>query len=160
MKSDLGIKALVAAVLAVVLVGGCSTFASGPSVTYSFDPRFGFAELKTYRWAVAQPVYGGDPLLEANVRFLADRVLEARGLRSTADRVDFTMSVGYEFSSKRNELRSLTLNLVRADNNALVWRGMATGAIRTDAASGDLRTVVEGMFVNFPPGAASAPGGG
>ena len=160
MKTGPGYRALVAAVLAIVLVGGCSTYATGPSVTYTFDPRFGFAGLKTYRWAAARPVYGSDPLLEANVRFLADGVLETRGLRSSADKVDFTMSVDYEVSSYRNELRTLTLNLARADNNALVWRGMATGAIKTDAASGELKGVVEGMLANFPPGAASAPGGG
>jgi len=70
------------------------------------------------------------------------------------------VSVGYEFSSYRNELRTLTLNLARADNNELVWRGMAAGAIKTDASSGDLKNVVEGMLANFPPGAATAASGG
>lgn len=160
MKSSLGIRALLAAVLAVVLVAGCSTYAIGPSVTYTFDPRFSFTELKAYRWVDARPVYGGDPLLEANVRFLADRMLAAKGLKSPADKVDFVMSMGYEFSSYRNELRTLTLNLARADSNEPVWRGMAAGAIKTDASSGDLKSVVEGMLANFPPGAATAAGGG
>jgi hypothetical protein len=160
MKTGPGFRVLVAAVLAAVLVGGCSTYAIGPSVTYTFDPRFSFNELKTYRWVDAKPVYGGDPLLEANVRFLADRVLAARGLKSAADKVDFVVSVGYEFSSYRNELRTLTLNLARADSNELVWRGMAAGAIKTDASSGDLKNVVEGMLANFPPGAATAASGG
>jgi hypothetical protein len=81
-------------------------------------------------------------------------------LKSAADKVDFVVSVGYEFSSYRNELRTLTLNLARADNNELVWRGMAAGAIKTDASSGDLKNVVEGMLANFPPGAATAASGG
>ncbi len=49
------------------------------------------------------------------------------------------------------ELRMLTLNISRADTNDLVWRGTATGSMRTDAASGELKKAVEGILINFPP---------
>jgi hypothetical protein len=45
----------------------------------------------------------------------------------------------------------MTLYVSRADNNELVWRGVATGAIKTDASSGELKNAVEGVLANFPP---------
>ena len=55
--------ASVAAALAVVFFGGCSTATTGSSVKYSFDPQFGFPDAKTYRWAESATAYGWDPLL-------------------------------------------------------------------------------------------------
>ena len=49
------------------------------------------------------------------------------------------------------QLRMLTLNIARADNRETVWRGTATGGIKTDAASKDLVEIVEGILSNFPP---------
>jgi hypothetical protein len=49
------------------------------------------------------------------------------------------------------ELRGLTLSVSRADNSGVIWRGAATGVIRTDASSGDLKNAVEGILSNFPP---------
>jgi hypothetical protein len=153
MKTGLRFRALVAAVLAVVFVGGCATPPlGGSSVTYSYEPQFSFAELKTYRWAEAKPQYWSwrDPLLESNVRFLADRVLQTKGFASKTDQADFIVSMRYE-GDNVYELRALTLYVSRADNNELVWRGAARGAMKTDASSGDLKNAVEGILVNFPP---------
>jgi hypothetical protein len=147
MKTGLCLRTLVAAVLAVVFVGGCAT---GSSVRYSYEPRFSFAELKTYRWAEAKPQYSGDQLLESNVRFVADRVLQSKGFASKTDNADFIVSMRSE-GSYTYELRVLTLYVSRADNNELVWRGAASGAIKTDASSGDLKNAVEGILANFPP---------
>jgi Domain of unknown function (DUF4136) len=142
-----GFRTLVAAVLAVAFVGGCAT---PSSVTYSYEPRFSFADFKTYRWTEAKPQYWRDPLLESNVRFQADRVLQTKGFASTMDKADFVVSMRYE-GSHVYELRTLTLYVYRADNNGLVWRGVAMGAIKTDASSGDLKNAVEGILANFPP---------
>jgi hypothetical protein len=150
MKTGLRFSALVAAALAVVFVGGCAAPLVGTSVRYSYEPRYSFAALKTYRWAEAKPQYGKDPLLESNVRFLADGVLQAKGFASRTDQADFIVSTRYE-GSYTYELSSLTLYVSRADNNELVWRGVATGAIKTDASSGDLKNAVEGVLANFPP---------
>jgi hypothetical protein len=147
MKTGLCLRALVAAVLAVAFVGGCAT---GSSVRYAYEPRFSFAELKTYRWAEAKPQYSGDQLLESNVRFVADRVLQTKGFASKTDNADFIVAMRSE-GSYVYELRALTLYVSRADNNELVWRGVATGAIKTDASSGDLKNAVEGILANFPP---------
>ncbi|HEY8249530.1 MAG TPA: DUF4136 domain-containing protein [Burkholderiales bacterium] len=150
MKTGLRFKAWVAAVLAVVFVGGCANSLGGSSFAYSYEPQFSFAELKTYRWTEARPHYWGDPLLESNVRFLADRVLQTKGFVSSADKSDFIVSMRYE-GSYVYELRGLTLSVSRADNSGVIWRGAATGVIRTDASSGDLKNAVEGILSNFPP---------
>jgi Domain of unknown function (DUF4136) len=150
MKTGLRFRVVVLAILAVGFVGGCTTSVLSPSVTYSYEPRFSFAELKTYQWAEGKGAYWADPLLEANVRFLADRALQAKGFSLKADKADLLFGIRYEGGSA-NELRVLSINVYRADKNELVWRGTAMGAIRTDAASGDLRNAVEGMLLNFPP---------
>jgi len=150
MKTDLRLKALVAAVLAVVFVGGCANSLGGSSVAYSYEPLFSFAELKTYRWTETRSPYWGDPLLESNVRFLADRVLQTKGFASSTDKPDFIVSMRHE-GSYFYELRGLTLYVSRADNSGVIWRGVATGVIRTDASSGDLKNAVEGILGNFPP---------
>jgi len=69
-------------------------------------------------------------LLESNLRFLADRELEAQGLTSKTDKAHLLVSKGYEFDFCRYgcELLALTLYVSLADNNERVWRGMAKGA--------------------------------
>ena len=116
-KTGLRFKALVAAVLTVVLVGGCGT-----SLKYSYEPLFSFAELKTYRWTEARRQYWGDSLLESNVRFQVDRVLQTKGFASSTDKPDFIVSIRYE-GSDVYELRALTLSVSRADNSPAIWRG-------------------------------------
>ncbi len=159
MGTHLRFSVLTAVLLALVGLAGCTTAMKGMNVTYSFEPRANFAEFKTYQWAGSRQTYRQDPLLDANVRFLADRQLEAKGLTLKADKADLLVWTGNELDSTAyiygygygNELRVLTLNISRADNNQLIWRGLATGSIRTDAASGDLKNAVEGMLANFPP---------
>jgi uncharacterized protein DUF4136 len=145
-------RAVTAAVLASVVFGGCSTTSTS---TYSYEPRANFKEFKTYQWAEPRQTFGQDSLTEANVRFVADRELAAKGLALNADKADLLIGLGGEFGysyySFPYELRRLTLNVSRVDNKQLVWRGTATGPIRTDAASGDLKKAVEEMLANFPP---------
>jgi hypothetical protein len=137
-----------AVILSVMIMGGCGT-----AIKYSFDARTSFPELRTYQWSKATVLYRQDPLLETNVQFLTDRDLERKGLTKKPDKADLLISIGYEFdyNSYSYQLRMLTLNISRADNNELVWRGTASGDIRTDAESGELRKAVEGILANFPP---------
>jgi hypothetical protein len=139
---------LAAVILAVMIMGGCGT-----AIKYSYDARTNFPELKTYQWAKSYNIYRQDPLLETNVQFLTDRHLESKGLTKKADKADLLVWMGYEYdyNSYSYELRMLTLNISRADNNEPVWRGTAAGGMRTDAASGELKKAVEGIMANFPP---------
>jgi hypothetical protein len=134
--------------LAVLVMGGCGT-----AIKYSYDDRTKFPEFKSYQWIKAYGIYRQDPLLEANVQSLADKNLAAMGMTQKPDKADLLISMGYEFDygSYSYQLQMLTLNISRADTNELVWRGTATGTIKTDAASGDLKKAVERIMANFPP---------
>jgi hypothetical protein len=146
MNAGFRFMASMAVVFAVMVFGGCA----GSSVKYSYDPQFSFQGAKTYRWAESASPYGWDPLLEANVRFLSDRLLEAKGLTRT-DQPALRVSIRYESSGYSYELRALSLNVFRADTNQLVWRGVATGTIRSDATYGDLSAALQDILRSFPP---------
>ena len=149
MNTGLRFMAAMAAVLAALFIGGCSTPMGGSSVRYSYDPVFGFPGAKTYRWAESGSPYGWDPLMEANVRFLSDRLLAGKGLTKT-DQAALSISIRYESSGYSYELRALSLNVYRADTNQMVWRGLATGTIRTDAASVICRLRFRASWPTFP----------
>jgi Domain of unknown function (DUF4136) len=146
MNTGFRFMASMAIVFAVMVFGGCA----GSSVKYSYDPQFDFQGAKTYRWAESGLPYGWDPLLEANVRFLSDRLLEAKGFTRTEQPV-LRVSIRYESSGSSHELRALSLYVFRSDTNQLVWRGVATRTIRWDAASSDLPAAVQDILGSFPP---------
>jgi Domain of unknown function (DUF4136) len=163
MKTGFRFSLVVPAILTFMIIGGCCTPIRDTVSTYSYGVSF--PELKTYQWAKTTVAYRQDSLLEGNVRFLADRALEAKGLTSKTDKPDLLIGIsysleypsygyGYGFGCGYGygyELRRLTLNISRAHDNELIWRGMATWNIRTDATSDDLRQAVEKILVNFPP---------
>ena len=159
MRLSLPYRAVTTILLCVAVAGGCSSTGTGTSVTYSYDPRFSFPDAKTYAWLSSRSAYGGYALVDANVRFLADRDLQGKGLSTTADNPALRAWVGYEpdyysgYSGTGSgyELRVLTINVARAQDNVLVWQGRALGKFRTDAASDDLKKIVDAMLANFPP---------
>jgi len=152
-------SAMAASWALIAALGGCSLIYgdSSSSVTYSYDPAFSFANSKSYAWLKSAPVYGQNALVEANVRYLTDRDFQAKGLSLTADKPALVAWVSYDsdyhgvYSSTPYDLRTLTLNLARAEDRALVWQGRARGPIRADADSGDLKEVVDQMLARFPP---------
>jgi hypothetical protein len=77
--------------------------------------------------------------------------LETKGLTSKTDTPALRFAIRYESSGYSHELRMLSVDVSRADTNALVWRGVATGTIRSDAASTDLSNAVQAILANFPP---------
>jgi hypothetical protein len=131
-RTDFRFSAVVALTLAIATLGGCSTPTKGTEIPYSYEPRVRFPELKTYRWVSARQPYRQGPLLEANVRFLADRDLEAKGLTSKAEKAALLIWMVYEFDSYSYgfDLRTLTLNISRADNSELVCAGWPRGVSR------------------------------
>jgi hypothetical protein len=161
MTSGVRYSAVTGILLVVAVANGCSN-TPATSITYSYDPTFSFPDSKTYAWVKPKSTYGSNALVEANVRFLTDRDFERRGLRLTADKPALLAWIGYEpgyyygyyydyYSSSAYDLRLLTLNVARAEDNQLVWQGRALGNIKTDASSGELKKAVEGMLANFPP---------
>lgn len=139
--------AVLAVVLAAAIAGG-----SAASIKYSYDARAAFPAVKTYRWGFSQGGARPDHILEVNVQHYADLSLGSKGLTRKDDQADVVvwMSYGDEYG-KDFEIRVLTLNIARADNGEPLWRGTASGRIRTDAGSKELEDVVKGILSSFPP---------
>jgi hypothetical protein len=114
-----------------------------------------FRPLRSYAWTPGSPIYSQNNLIEANVQFLADPLLEKKGFKKTTATPDLLISVRLENypvgTSESYELRMLGLNVYGADGQTLIWRGTASGSISTDAASSDLKNAVQGILAAFPP---------
>ena len=145
-KTECRYRWIVAVLLTFLLLGGC-----GKAIKYSYVTKASFREIKSYQWAKAYSLYLQDPLLEANTQFLVDRDLEQKGLVKKTEHADLLIWIGYEYDYNSYQLRTLNLNISKADNNELVWRGTAVWDIRTDNPSGELKKVVERILANFPP---------
>jgi Domain of unknown function (DUF4136) len=140
----------VVASLTILVGGGCAT-----TINHSYDPSTNFGPLKSYVWAAGSVAYSQNSLVEANVQFLADPLLEQKGFSRATATPDFVISVRLENypvgSSEGYELGMLGLNVYRPDGRTLIWRGTASGSISTDAASADLRNAVQAILAAFPP---------
>ena len=151
LKSIARFGSIIAVLLAAgVLLAGCAT-----TFNHSFDPAASYTGLKSYGWAAGVTGLTQD-LVVKNVQYHADQVLEKKGFRKTAENPDVLVTIGYENEIGVNQygyqLRMLTLAIQKADGKQAIWRGTATGSISTDAASGDLKSAVEGILKSFPPG--------
>jgi hypothetical protein len=147
-KSATWLVVAVAVPLAILTAGGCAT-----TINHTYDPSTNFGPLRSYVWTPGSPIYSQNSLIEANVQFLADPLLEKKGFKRTPDLVISVRLENYPVgTSESYELQMVGLNVYRADGQTLIWRGTASGSISTDAASSDLRNAVEGILATFPPG--------
>ena len=92
-------------------------------------------EVGSYAWVKSRP-YGHNALVEANVRFLADRDFQAKGLSLMADKPALLAWVGYEpdsyYYGGGSDLRVLDAKpRARRRQGAGLAGGRARGAIRT-----------------------------
>jgi hypothetical protein len=135
---------------ASVILAGCAA-----GINYTYDPTASFTGLKTYNWTTAGTMGQTSDLVVKNVQYQADQVLEKKGLRKAAENPDMLISASYENEIGINQygyqLRMLTLGIQKADGKQMIWRGTAAGTINADAASGDLKSAVEGILKGFPP---------
>jgi hypothetical protein len=141
--------AFMVTVLLLLITAGCAT-----GIKYSYDTKTDFSERKTYSWGQSWADSRQDPLVEANVRALADQFLAQKGFTGTSDKHTIMISMSYEFdniSKYSYQLRMLTLNIYKLEPKELVWRGTAYGCIHTDADSSGLKETVQGILSNFPP---------
>ncbi len=153
-------KPAVAVLLVVLaaLAGVATLTACSSSMRYTYDPGVNFSGAKTYQWAPPSYNWSHDSLLEANVRFYADRDLEAKGWKKVSDQPELLFSINgngnytyYYTYESRWVLSQLELRAVRRDDGRTVWRGAASGNIETSATSSDLKDAVNGILSSFPP---------
>jgi hypothetical protein len=138
------------ALLAAVMLGGCS------GTKYIYDPGTNFSGFKSYAWTPASYMGRRESLVAANVQFVADQILDQKGIKKTSENPDLLISIEteYELGSYSNDgyqLRSLTLKIYQRETKEIIWRGTAPGTINTDAASGDLKSAVQSVLAKFPP---------
>ena len=93
----------IAAPLAILIGGGCGT-----TINHTHDPATNFGPLKSYAWAPGSPAYSQNSLVEANVQFLADPLLEKKGFRRVTATPDIVISVRLDNYPvrERRELRA------------------------------------------------------
>lgn len=148
-KAETPHRFIFAILFAVVIISmGCA------GIKYSYDPRTSFSGLKSYTWTVSSLSFWKNPLVEVNVQFVADQVLEEKGFKKTSEKPDLLISIDYESAISRYdvyELRMLTLDIYLVETKKLIWRGTALGTINTDAASSDLKEAVRGILAKLPP---------
>ena len=135
---------------AAVILAGCAV-----GINYTFDPAASFTGLRTYNWTTAWTMGQNSDLVVKNVQYQADQVLGKKGFSKTTENPDMLIWVNYENEIGINQygyqLRMLTLGIQKADSKQLIWQGTAAGTINADAASGDLKSSVEGILKGFPP---------
>jgi hypothetical protein len=135
---------------AAVILAGCAA-----GINYTFDPAASFTGLRTYNWTMAGTLGQTNDLVAKNVQYQAEQVLGKKGFSKTTENPDMLIWMTYENEIGINQygyqLRMLTLGVQNAGSKQVIWQGSATGTINTDAASGDLKKVVEGILANFPP---------
>ena len=134
----------------MAILEGCS------GTKYIYDPATNFSGFKTYAWTPASYIGRKESLVAANVQFVADRVLEQKGIKKTSENPDLLIAIEteYELGSYSNDgyqLRTLTLKIYQRESKEIIWRGTAPGTINTDAASNDLKSAVESVLSKFPP---------
>jgi hypothetical protein len=127
----------------ILILWGCTT------VTHSYNMTTSIAAPKSYAWVPRSiPQNANDPLLEANVQVLADRLLAKKGFTRVSDSPDLAISMRYEFAiGDSHHLQMLTLNVYRpvpipsdmaattmqrknsVGKKELIWRGTAVPAM-------------------------------
>ncbi len=159
-------------VLAVMLAG---TFAAAQEYSCDYS-KADFSQFKTYAWASGHPVE--DKLANDSIVSSIDAQLSAKGLTrvSPSENPDVLVSYSVVFdrdvrptgfkdglrnlrwspsSRKFVTLGMLVVNIVDADDGAMLWRGMVTGDVDANASpeKRDKKTsdVVQEMFRNYPP---------
>lgn len=142
---------MIAVIMTILVAWGCST------MNHTYNLGMSFEGLKTYNWVASPTLAKQYSLVESNVKFIADQILDTKGFKNSPEKPDFLISIDYDYEigsyyqQYGSQLRMLTLNIYRAGNKELIWKGTKLGAISTDTASSDLKKAVEDILSKFPP---------
>lgn len=143
---------IVAVVLTALVAGCCAT-----KINYSYDMGMNFVGLKSYKWDPSLAPAQQFSLVESNVQFIADQILDKKGFNKSSEKPDFMISIKYDYDIGSycylycSQLQRLTLNIYRVESKELIWQGTAMGAIDTDATFSDLKIAVQDILSKFPP---------
>ena len=167
-----------ATTIALALV---ATMAVAQTVTYDYDRTADFSKFHTYAWTKGNEL--SDELNHARVTRAIDAELAAKGLTKVDPSSNPDALVAYHASFDRNleinasssgwgpyglgGLRSgrarakeilvgtLTVDLIDARTNAIVWRGIANRDVnqstKPEARDKNVTKAAQKMFKNYPP---------
>lgn len=165
--------------LAAIVFAAGPAAAQAQSVKVDFDHRVDFTRFKTYSWLKGRPA--SNPQIHQLVLDEIDRQLQSKGLRRVESKGDLnvvyyasldeninTGAVDYVRTADWQEwgdhspvygpkmvtmpIARMTLDIVDASANTLVWRGRAKDAYTPNQAKGKRRVskAVEKLFAKFP----------
>ncbi len=159
------------AVTALILLGSA---AAAQEITNDYS-RADFAHFKTYAWATGHGF--ADEFLNQSIVSSIDAQLSTKGLTNVTPRKDPDILVSYDVvfdhdirgTGFRDGLRNLhwrsgskdvltgmlVINLIDSHTGAMVWRGMATGDLDTNASpekrDKKIHEVAQKIFRGYPP---------
>jgi len=154
--------------------------ARAQDVNVNHAPGVDFTRFKTYSWAVGRPA--SSPQMHKLIIEAIDDELQSKGLRRTEEKGDLvvtyyasldaninTSAVEYVKNSDWHKwgdhepvygpkmvampIARMTLDIIDASANKLIWRGRAKDAYTPNQARGKRRVqkAVKKLFVRFPP---------
>jgi hypothetical protein len=166
--------------LATFAVAACLTLASTPAfaqeVTYDFDRSTDFGQIKTYAWIDGTSL--DDDFNHRRIIVAVDSQLSAKGLRQAGigerpdvyvayhalfrSEVRVTGTGGWGVARRVGTARTeeivqgtLVIDLISAEREELVWRGIATQEVdllaKPEQREKNIRKSTEKLFRNYPP---------
>ena len=171
-----GILVSVPLLVGAVAVCGCVTL----RVNMDYDREADFAVYETYAWQDSEASLEDDnPLMHQRLIQAIDNELSAKGLQKTDAKPDLLVTyhgesqemvvldrvsyydgwyryggIGVSTTRARSyEQGTLVVDLVDAEANRLVWRGVATDTVAgsPDAQTRQIETATRQMFRRYPP---------
>ena len=161
-----------------MLLPGCSM----TTTNYDYDRDFDFSSLKQYQWLEIPADFPATEIVIQRIKRAVDQHMEMKEFSQSADSPDFLISLqgfrdiiregvergtayrgyrGYDRTYERRfdvyeyEEGTLTLTIINAAGNNLIWQGNATGTIEPNLSSEkrEKRTqeTVTKLLANFPP---------
>jgi len=156
----------------MVNVSGCGSM----SIANEYDPKFDFADLKTYAW-IPDPDVEVDSQLEVQrLRTAIDKKMAQMGYQQSNE-PNFKIALhmlaggttnlaewgygygwqgasGYGVSAYPMGQGSILVDIIDVKTNELVWQGLASAAIQNEDAEIRDRTIkrmLNELFKDFPP---------
>jgi hypothetical protein len=151
-----------------------STTAQAQDVSYDYDRHTDFRRLQSYVWAPGTPE--GQEINHRRITSAVDSQLTSKGLRQAATPAGADLVVVYHvvvsseaqvsgsrpgparWASARVEevpVATLMVELLDAETHAVVWRGMVSRDVDTDASpeqrEKNIAKAVEKLFKHYPP---------
>ena len=160
------------------LLSGCSM----TTVNYDYDTDFDFSNLRRYRWLDIPADFPASEIVLQRIKNAVDQQMDSKGFKHAVESPDFLISLqgfrdiiregvergtayrgyrGYERTYERRydvyeyEEGTLTLTIINASGNNLIWQGSAIGTIEpnrsVETREKKTQEVVTKLLANFPP---------